>query len=86
MTIEDEIEKSTQLIRFCRELFKTSNLIPTDFEDISILKVDRPFSQGMGGVHVQFSVSRHLINKASQETRDARDCLLKDTSTGDRDD
>ena len=59
MTDKDSAEASRALLKFCRSLFETSNLIGTDFKDASILEVKRPFVQPSdeGGLHVQFTVS-----------------------------
>ncbi len=78
--IDEKIERSAQFIKFCRGLFKTSNLIGLDFEDINVMKVERTFEQDDRGVHVQFSVSRHLIGKANEETSEALELLLQDDS------
>ena len=48
---------SRALLKFCRDLFKTSNLIGSDFKDVSVLQVERPFEQDKAGLHVQFTVS-----------------------------
>ena len=55
MTDKDSAEASRALLKFCRSLFETSNLIGTDFKDASILEVKRPFVQDEGGLHVQFT-------------------------------
>ena len=51
------MRKKRAFKQFCREVFNTSNLIGTDFEDVSVLKVERPFVQDERGLHVQFTVS-----------------------------
>ncbi|MYE62395.1 MAG: hypothetical protein F4X29_03690 [Rhodothermaceae bacterium] len=76
--IDKEFERKAQIIDFCRELFKTSNLIYSDFEDVNVIKVKRKFSQDRGGVHVQFSVSWHLIGKANPKTQETIHLLLPD--------
>ena len=42
------------------------------------MKVERTFCQDGTGVHVQFSVSWHLIGKANEETSEALEFLLQD--------
>ena len=67
---------SRALLKFCRSLFETSNLIGTDFEDASVLKVERPFVQDEVGLHVQFTVSLNALGKAGKDAQDALDVLL----------
>ena len=76
MTDKDSAEASRALLKFCRSLFETSNLIGTDFKDASILEVKRPFVQDEGGLHVQFTVSWHAFGKAGKDAHDALDVLL----------
>ena len=43
-------DKNRELIRLCRGIFETRNLIGTDFDDVQVLKVDgRDFHQQPGG-------------------------------------
>ena len=67
-----------ELIEFCSGLFRTSNLIKTDIEDVSIERVEREFVQGRGGVRVSFTVSSHLIGKTDEATQKALSALLPD--------
>ena len=62
-----EAEKSRALLKFCRALFGRKNLIGTDFKDASALKVNRPFVQGSGGVHIQFTVCWDAIGKVNSD-------------------
>ena len=67
---------SRALLKFCRSLFETGNLIETDFEDVSVMKVERPFVQDEAGLHVQFTVSWHAIGKTGKGAHDALEVLL----------
>ena len=69
---------SRALLKFCRSLFETGNLIETDFEDVSVMKVERPFVQDEAGLHVQFTVSWHAIGKAGLDADAAYKELLPD--------
>ncbi|MDE0123855.1 MAG: hypothetical protein OXN97_04675 [Bryobacterales bacterium] len=65
------------LIAFCREVFRTRNLIGTDIEDVKLEAVERAFVQDNNGVRVQFTVSRHFLGKAmNQDLIDAMSVLL----------
>ena len=70
------MRKKRAFKQFCREVFNTSNLIGTDFEDVSVLKVERPFVQDERGLHVQFTVSWHAIGKMGKDAHDALEVLL----------
>ena len=68
-------------IEFIRQLFKTSNLIATDFDDVRIFEVKgRHFRQQSdgAGLHVSFSVSWHAIGKTNREAHHALDVLIPD--------
>ena len=73
---KDSRVASRALLKFCRSLFETGNLIGTDFEDVSVMKVERPFMQDEGGAHVQFTVSWHAFGKAGKDAHDALEGLL----------
>lgn len=75
---KDKIERNKQLVRFCRELFDTSNLIYSDFDDVSIKNIKRPFIQCNEGVLVQFSVSYNLIGKANNKVSESLHILLRE--------
>ena len=67
-------DKNRELIRLCRGIFETRNLIGTDFDDVQVLKVDgRDFHQqpGGGGLHISFSVSWHALGKTGREAHEA---------------
>jgi hypothetical protein len=75
----DDHEKKERILEFCRGLFNTSNLIATDFDDVSIFAVTgRDFIQQPGGtgLHVTFSVSWHAIGKTGKDAHDALSVLL----------
>ena len=74
---------SRALLEFCRGLFNTSNLIGSDFEDVSVLQVERRFAQDKAGLHVQFTVSWHAIGKTGKDAHDALDALLPKEPGGD---
>ena len=74
---------SRALLKFCRDLFKTSNLIGSDFKDVSVLQVERPFEQDKAGLPVQFTVSWHAIGKTGKDAQDALDALLPKEPDGD---
>ena len=74
----EKLDRKSQIIEFCRELFKTSNLIGSDFEDVNAIKVKRKFLQDSRGVHIQFSVSRHLIGKANLATQEIIHLILQE--------
>ena len=74
----DPSDKKRAALAFCRELFGTSNLIPTDFDDVQVFEVtgrDFPQQPDGGGLHVAFSVSWHAIGKTGKEAHDALDIL-----------
>ena len=76
MTDKNSAGTYRTLSKFCRSLFETSNLIGTDFENISVMEVEQPFVQGEGGLHVQFTVSWHAFGKTGKDAHDALDVLL----------
>ena len=73
---EDSRVASRALLKFCRSLFETGNLNGTDFDDVSVMKVERPFMQDEAGLHVQFTVSWHAIGKTGKDAHDALEVLL----------
>lgn len=77
--LEEHFEKHDNLTKLCRDVFRTSNLIPSDFDDIQVFEVtgrDFPQQPGGGGVHVSFSVSWHAIGKTGKDAHDALEELL----------
>ena len=77
----EDLDRKRAVIQFCRGLFSTSNLIETDFDDVSLVEVKgRDFEQQPGGtgLHVTFSVSWHAIGKTGQEAHNALHVLLPD--------
>ena len=72
--VPPELARKRAVLQFCRGLFATSNLISTDFDDVSLFEVkERDFhQQPVGtGLHVTFSVSWHAIGKTGQVAHDA---------------
>lgn len=65
---QDSRKNKSQILEFCEALFRISNKIPSDFEDVSLIRVERPFWQDAKGVHVQFSVAWKLIGKSGEAT------------------
>ena len=77
--------KTKAMMKFCRDVFGTSNLIASDLDDVQVFEVtNRDFPQQLGGtgVHVTFSISWHAIGKTGKMAHDALDILLpnKDAS------
>ena len=78
--------ESRALLKLCRALFKTSNLIGSDFKDVSALRVKRAFAQDSEGIHIQFSVSLHALGKSGKDAHDALEKLLPEKMFPDKDD
>ena len=81
--MSDKLSETAAVMKLCRGLFGTSNLIESDFADVRVMKVsDRDFPQQPGGtgLHVTFSVSWHAIGKTGKDARDALDVLVPDES------
>ena len=77
--MNDKIKKHRALLKLCRDLFTTSNLLGADFDDVQVFEVTkRNFVQqpGGGGVHVSFSVSGHAIGKTGKDAHEALAVLL----------
>ena len=75
----DALDKKRAVIAFCRHLFATTNLTPTDFDDTQAFEVrGRDFHQQPGGTGLQitFSVSWHAIGKTGKGAHDALDVLF----------
>ena len=75
----DEASKKRELLKLCHDLFSTTNLIGTDFDDVQISEVTgRSFPQQSNGagIHICFSVSWHAVGKAGKDTQDAINTLL----------
>lgn len=51
------------LVAFLRSMLEISNRMATDFRDISLSDVSRPFPQDSRGVRIEFTVSRHILGK-----------------------
>ena len=73
----EEREKLDALKEVCRAIAGFSNAIPTDFHGIKAWEINRKFTQGEGGLLIQFAISNHAIGKAvrSQEEADAFSAL-----------
>ena len=69
-------EKRKALKKFCESLFATKNLIGTDIEDVSAVRVEREFEQDSAGVRIQFTLSNHFIGKMDIEAHKALTVLL----------
>lgn len=79
----DSAGDSRALMIFCRALFNTSNLIGSDFKDVSVRRVERHFVQDEAGLHVQFTVSAHASGKTGKDAHDALGVLLPKRHDGD---
>ena len=78
-------KKARELLKAGRIIFGRTNLIGTDFEDVSALNVDREFVQtSAGGIHIQFSISHHALAKIATKDLDALVALLGCTQRGSR--
>ena len=59
------MSRERDLMKFGRQLFGLSNLIGTDFGDVTVTRTERaPNDDGYRGVRVQFTVSSNAIGKA----------------------
>lgn len=77
--MSDALDKKRALMAFCRDLFSTSNLILSDFDDVQAFEVkgrDFPQQPNGTGVHITFSVSWHAVGKTGKEAHDALDVLF----------
>ena len=77
----DESAKKRAIRKLCEDIFATSNLIGTDFDDMQVFEVvKRDFPQQIdgGGLHISFSISWHAIGKTGKTAHDALDVLLPD--------
>ena len=75
----DDMAKKRAIRKLCEDIFATSNLIGTDFDDMQVFEVvkrDFPQQPGGGGLHVSFSISWHAIGKTGQKAHDALGVLL----------
>ena len=76
-TDKDKIERNSAMQRLVRSM-GTTNLIGTDFELASAVKVETEFIQdpGNSGVLLQFAISNHAIGKLDGAGHDALITLL----------
>lgn len=82
MTDREALEREEQILKLCRGIFNTGNLIGTDFDDFQAFEVtNRNFPQqpGGGGIHVSFSISWHAIGKTGRDAHEALEVLMPDT-------
>ena len=78
---DDVVAKKHAMMKFCRGLFGTSNLIGSDFDDVQVMQVikrDFPQQPDGAGLHVTFSVSCHAIGKTGKDVHNALDELFPD--------
>ena len=83
--MSDELKKKSAILKFCRGVFGTSNLIETDFDDVQFFQVskrDFPQQPGGDGVHVSFSISWHAVGKTGKDVYEALDVLMPDEDDG----
>lgn len=75
----EEREKVDALKEVCRSIAGFSNAIGSDFHGITACEIEHDFSQGKGGLLIQFAISNHAIGKAvrSQAEADAFNALRK---------
>ena len=74
----EKVEKRHALMGLCRELF-TRNAIGSDFDRVRVSRVSgRNFVQQPDGegVHVEFSVSNHMLGKLGGTAHAALETLL----------
>ena len=72
--MSDDLEIRAAILKFCEGLFATSNLIGTDFDDVSVMEVkgrNLPQQPDGAGLYVTFSVSWHAIGKTGERAHDA---------------
>ena len=70
--------KSRLIIHFCREFFKTSNIIGTDIQDVCVKRIERKFEQDDSGYRISFSISNHIVGKSNLESHEALEILLSE--------
>ena len=77
MTDKNSAGTYRTLSKFCRSLFETSNLIGTDFENISVDGSGAAIRAGRKGACTSSSrVSWHAFGKTGKDAHDALDVLL----------
>ena len=77
----DKYDKTRSVMKLCRDLFGTTNLIASDFDDVQLFRVsgrDFPQQPGGTGLHITFSVSWHAIGKTGKDAHEALAELLPD--------
>lgn len=75
----DRIDKSHLLLQACGKMF-TTNLIGTDFDQISVHEVkgmNFPQQSNGEGLHISFAISYHAIGKIRPEAQEALYELLE---------
>ena len=70
------MDKTRALRTLCAKIFGRNNLIESDFEDVSVWRIERHFEQDShGGLLIQFSISYHALGKIMDAKTD--DALLE---------